>query len=211
MIFLFDLDGTLHDPKEGITRSYQYALIKSGMKAPSADELEWVIGPPLIDSFSRFFPLNPEAARQAVAFYRERYSKDGILETFAYEGIDDLLKTLKRGGHRLFVVTSKPRVYAEKIIVRSHWEDLFEKVYGCELDGTHNDKAELLAHLLEVEGIEARDCVMIGDRQHDIIAARKNGVKSIGVLYGYGSKEELVEHGADQIIGKVKELPALLA
>jgi len=211
MIFLFDLDGTLHDPKEGITRCFQYALIKAGMEPPSPDALEWVIGPPLIESFGRFFPLNEPATRKAVSDYRERYSKEGILETFPYDGVEAMLKKLKQEGHRLFVVTSKPRVYAEKIIIRSHWEELFDKVYGCELDGAFNDKAELLKHLLSVEQIQAADCVMIGDRKHDVVAAQKNGVASIGVLYGYGSREELESHAADQFAENVKELNSLLA
>ena len=189
---LFDLDGTLTDPFEGITRSIQYALEKMGAPVPEQQDLRWCIGPPLWDSFEVLLNTSDRSVQdRAVAFYRERYTVEGLYENALIDGIADIVADLDSAGVRLFVCTSKPHAYAGKIV--SHFGLLphFGKVYGSELDGTRSAKADLIAHILKEESLTADNCVMIGDRKHDLIGANANGVASIGVLWGYGSREEL--------------------
>jgi phosphoglycolate phosphatase len=195
----FDLDGTLTDPKPGITRSIQYALDKLGQQTiPTEDELTWCIGPPLRASFVKL--LGAEAAADlAVAHYRERFSDIGLYENGVYAGVRDVLTTLQRSGRRLFVATSKPHVYATRIIDHFDLRRHFERVFGSELDGTRADKSDLLAYALKTTSVESSHAVMIGDRSHDMIGARNNGIKGIGVLYGYGSAQELTAAGASHL------------
>ena len=191
----FDLDGTLTDPKPGITRSIQYALQQLDHPViPAEDELTWCIGPPLRSSFVRM--LGEQTADRAVALYRERFSDIGLYENRVYDGITDVLTTLRAAGHRLFVATSKAHVYADRIIDHFGLRPYFEHVFGAELDGTRVHKGDLLAWALERTGSDPARALMIGDRSHDIVGARKNGIDGIGVLYGYGSRNELMEAGA---------------
>lgn len=195
----FDLDGTLTDPKPGITRSIQYALQRLDYPAiPSEDELTWCIGPPLRTSFVRLLGGDHSADR-AVALYRERFSDIGLYENRVYDGIGDVLTALGRSGNRLFVATSKAHVFADRIIdhfgLRSH----FERVFGAELDGTRVEKSHLLEYALKEASVDPANTLMIGDRSHDMIGAKNNGMKGIGVLYGYGSREELIEAGAARV------------
>lgn len=192
----FDLDGTLTDPKPGITRSIQYALGKLDHPAvPTEDELTWCIGPPLRASFVKL--LGAEASADlAVAHYRERFSDIGLYENGVYAGVRDVLTTLRQSGRRLFVATSKPHVYAERIIDHFDLRPHFERVFGSELDGTRADKSDLLAYALNATSVDSSRATMIGDRSHDMIGARNNGMKGIGVLYGYGSGQELTAAGA---------------
>jgi phosphoglycolate phosphatase len=192
----FDLDGTLTDPKPGITRSIQYALQRLDHPAiPSEDELTWCIGPPLRTSFVRLLG-GDHAADRAVSLYRERFSDIGLYENRVYDGIGDVLMTLRASGHRLFVATSKAHVFADRIIdhfgLRSH----FEYVFGAELDGTRVEKSHLLEYALKEAAVDPAKTLMIGDRSHDMIGAKNNGMRGIGVLYGYGSRDELIEAGA---------------
>lgn len=192
----FDLDGTLTDPKIGITRSIQYALGKLDHPAmPTEDELTWCIGPPLRASFVKLLG-GDHAADAAVSFYRERFSDVGLFENGVYDGVPEVLTTLRASGHRLFVATSKPHVFAERIIDHFGLRDHFERVFGSELDGTRVDKSDLLEYALKEAAVDPSRTLMIGDRSHDMVGARNNGMKGIGVLYGYGSRDELTQAGA---------------
>ncbi|MES1149858.1 MAG: HAD family hydrolase [Bradyrhizobium guangdongense] len=201
----FDLDGTLTDPKPGITRSIQYALKKLDQPVPTEDELTWCIGPPLRASFVRLLG-GDHSADHAVSFYRERFSDVGLYENGVYDGIGDVLTKLCTSGHRLFVATSKPHVFAERIIDHFGLRRYFVRVFGSELDGTRVDKGDLLAYALDEEKVDPRSAVMIGDRSHDVVGARKNGMTAIGVLYGYGSEVELRDAGAHHICAAHPEL-----
>jgi phosphoglycolate phosphatase len=195
----FDLDGTLTDPKPGITRSIRYALQKLDHPAiPSEDELTWCIGPPLRASFVRLLGAET-SADHAVSLYRERFSDVGLFENAIYDGIDDVLTALGNSGHRLFVATSKPHVFADRIIDHFGLRHHFERVFGSELDGTRVDKGDLLEYALNEAAVDPSRTLMIGDRSHDMVGARNNGMGAIGVLYGYGSKDELIGAGASHV------------
>ncbi|TYC65480.1 HAD family hydrolase [Stappia sp. BW2] len=193
---LFDLDGTLTDPFEGITRSIQYAVEKMGGQAQDTTDLRWCIGPPLWDSFKVLLETEDKAELdRAVAYYRERYTVSGLFENSLIEGIPELLTTLRKNGMALHVCTSKPHSYARRIVEHFGLIEFFGKVYGSELDGTRSAKAELIAHILREENIASSEAVMVGDRKHDLVGANANDVAGIGVLWGYGSREELAaEH-----------------
>jgi phosphoglycolate phosphatase len=192
----FDLDGTLTDPKPGITRSIQYALRKLDHHTiPTEDELTWCIGPPLRASFVKILGTE-DTADLAVSLYRERFSDIGLYENGVYDGIDDVLTTLGQSGRRLFVATSKAHVFADRIVDHFGLRHHFERVFGAELDGTRSDKSHLLEYALRTASVDPSKTLMIGDRSHDMIGARNNGIRGIGVLYGYGSKDELIEAGA---------------
>ena len=193
----FDLDGTLTDPKPGITRSIQYALQKLDLPVPPQDELTWCIGPPLRASFVKM--LGEARADLAVSLYRERFGDVGLYENQVYPDIEHILAALKQSHGRLFVATSKAHVFADRIIDHFRLRDYFEHVFGAELDGTRADKGDLLAYALEKAEVDPRRTIMIGDRSHDVIGAKKNGMAAIGVLYGYGSERELIEAGASHI------------
>jgi phosphoglycolate phosphatase len=194
----FDLDGTLTDPKAGITRSIQYALGKLDHGVPSEDELTWCIGPPLRASLKKLL-ANDELVEKAVSLYRERFADIGLFENEVYPGIKDTLSVLARPGRRLFVATSKARIYAERIIDHFKLTMYFERVFGSELDGRRSDKTDLLGYALRATGVDPLQAIMIGDRSHDMIGARNNGMTAVGVLYGYGSQEELVDAGAHHV------------
>jgi phosphoglycolate phosphatase len=194
----FDLDGTLTDPKPGITGSIQYALQKLDLPVPTQDELTWCIGPPLRASFVVMLG-GDSRADLALSLYRERFADVGLYENSIYPDIEHVLAALNRSHGRLFVATSKPRVYAERIIAHFGLADSFERVFGSELDGTRVDKGELLTYALESAGVNPYQALMVGDRSHDIIGAKTNRMGAIGVLYGYGSREELIEAGASHV------------
>jgi len=195
----FDLDGTLTDPKPGITRSIQYALQRlDHHTVPTEDELTWCIGPPLRASFVRLLGAD-HAADRAVTLYRERFSDVGLYENGVYDGIDEVLTTLRAAGHRLFVATSKAHVFADRIIDHFGLRRHFEAVFGAELDGTRADKSHLLEYALKQVSVDPAKTLMIGDRSHDMVGAKNNGMKGIGVLYGYGSRDELLGAGAHDV------------
>ncbi|QAU46609.1 HAD family hydrolase [Bradyrhizobium guangzhouense] len=201
----FDLDGTLTDPKPGITGSIQYALKKIGMAVPSQDELTWCIGPPLHASLKAL--TGTEAlADQALLLYRERFSEVGLFENSPYPGIHDTLAAVAETGARMFVATSKPAVYATRIVEHFGLKPYFERVFGSELDGTRVDKRDLLRYALDETKVDAGSAIMIGDRSHDVVGARTNGMTAIGVLYGYGSEAELRDAGAHHICAAHPEL-----
>ena len=187
---LFDLDGTLTDSAPGIIRSVQYALKKYGIT--EADEnLRKFIGPPLIHSFQKFFGFDHDKAMEAVQFYREYFTTGGMFENSVYPGIPELLSDLKNAGKQLLVVTSKPEPFAEQIVEHFGLKEYFDAVCGAAMDETRTKKEEVLAYALSEMQIDPNSAVMIGDRENDAEAARELGVDCIGVLYGYGSREEL--------------------
>jgi phosphoglycolate phosphatase len=208
---LFDLDGTLTDPKEGFLKSVSFALDKIGFKSPPFDELETHIGPPLLQIFQNIGVNDIKKAEEAVQFYRQRHNAEGkgILENKLYAGIPYALAELQNKNKKLFVCTSKPWIISEKIIKHFNLQSYFKHIYGPELDGTRNDKGELIAYILERENISPENAVMVGDRKHDIIGATKNGVRGIGVCWGYGSAEELKKAGALAIVERPEELENL--
>jgi phosphoglycolate phosphatase len=196
-IFL-DLDGTLTDPKVGITRSIQHALAALDQPVPAEEDLLWCIGPPLITSFRTMLGDGARAAR-AVTLYRERFSDIGLYENKLYDGIHELLTALKAAGPRLFVATSKAHVFASRIIEHFGLAGYFEHVYGAELDGTRGEKTALLNYALDQLGLVGNRAVMVGDRSFDMIGARNNAMTPVGVLYGYGNEQELRGAGAAHI------------
>ncbi|MDA9435132.1 HAD family hydrolase [Bradyrhizobium sp. CCBAU 51627] len=201
----FDLDGTLTNPKPGITRSIRYALERLSLAVPDEDELTWCIGPPLHASLQKLTG-SPELADRALLLYRERFSDIGLFENEAYAGILDTLATLAATRPRMFVATSKPAVYATRIVDHFGLKPYFERVFGSELDGTRVDKRDLLRYALEETRANADSAIMIGDRSHDVVGARTNGMTAIGVLYGYGSEAELKDAGAHHICAVHPEL-----
>lgn len=208
---LFDLDGTLTDPKEGITKSVQYALKKHGINVTNRDELCSFIGPPLKDSFINEFGFDKYTADAAVAGYREYFSDKGIFENEVYDGITEMLQVLHNAGRVLILATSKPWVYAEKILKHFKLHDYFSFIGGSELNGDRTKKSEVIEYALAQCGISDLDnAVMVGDRKHDIIGAKTVGISSIGVLYGYGSYEELTNAGADLTAESPAKLSELL-
>jgi phosphoglycolate phosphatase len=202
-IFL-DLDGTLTDPKIGITRSIQYALGALDQPVPAEQDLLWCIGPPLKASFETMLG-NEVLAERAVTLYRERFSDVGIYENSIYDGIPELLAALV-AGPRLFVATSKLAVFAERIIAHFALVQYFERIFGAALDGTHADKTALLQYALEQSGLDGRRTIMVGDRSFDMIGARNNQMTPVGVLYGYGSEAELRGAGAQHLCATPQDL-----
>jgi len=204
----FDLDGTLTDPKVGITTCIQFAMEKLNFDVPAKDDLTWCIGPPLLQSFDRL--VGKDLSAQALASYRERFSDIGWKENTPYAGIEDMLARLCGAGFRLYVATSKPHVYARRIIEHFQMRQYFDAVYGSELDGARSNKSDLLRFALSDIQAE-KNVTMVGDREHDIIGALENGMTAIGVTYGYGSPQELLQAGATSIVSRpVDLLPALM-
>ena len=201
----FDLDGTLTDAKPGIVRSIQHALAELGRPVPDEEDLLWCIGPPLRSSFLKMLADEAEADR-AVELYRERFGDVGLYENRVYPGIEMLLNELSATGWKVYVATSKAEVYARRIVEHFELTALIGDVFGAELSGERSDKGELLAHALSCTGAAASRSVMIGDRSHDMVGAVKNGLTGVGVLYGYGSREELVRAGARTVVERVDEL-----
>ncbi|OKH46239.1 HAD family hydrolase [Calothrix sp. HK-06] len=208
---LFDLDGTLTDPKIGITRSIQYALSEMGYIPGNGDSLDWCIGPPLKGSFSKLLnTLDVTVLDKAISLYRSRFSTIGLFENYLYPQITETLKVIRSQNYKTFVATSKPHVYAKQILEHFSLLPLFDNVYGSEFDGTRSDKGDLIQHILLMENLSTISTIMIGDRQHDIIGAKRHGLYSIGVAYGYGTEQELKAYGADFIAYSPDEIPKLL-
>lgn len=207
---LFDLDGTLTDPKEGITNSIIYALTKMGIEAPTNDDLLHFIGPPLADSFEADYGLIGDENLRAVSLYREYFKEQGMYENTPYPMIDIVLTALKQQGCRLFVATSKPTVFAKGILQHFNLDHFFEMIQGSELDGTMSHKAEIIQHVIETHQLNKAETIMIGDRKFDINGAHENQIDSIGVLYGYGSLEEIKAAKPTHIVATVDYLLEVL-
>jgi len=207
---LFDLDGTLTDPKEGITKCVQYALSHFDIHVDDLDTLTPFIGPPLDESFIKFYGLSKEDANRAVTLYRERFREIGMLENKVISGIPEVLSNLRDHGMTLHVATSKPTVFASEILKNFNLNHYFESIVGSNLDGTRSAKKEIIDFIMQQQNLNSQEVVMIGDRMHDIIGAKKVHVDSIGVTFGYGSEEELSNAGATYIVHSPEKLEALL-
>lgn len=193
---LFDLDGTLTDPAEGIVRCIQHSLATLNRACPPREELTRYIGPPLREAFVSIANSSDEQfIERAVTVFRERFSTIGLFENSPYDDVSQMLTRLS--SYHLYVATSKPQVYAEKILCHFSLAEHFIEIHGNDLEGTLDDKADLLKELLDRRALNPEETIMVGDRKHDIFAAKKNGVMSLGVTWGYGSRDELVDAGAD--------------
>ncbi len=211
MHLLFDLDGTLTDPFVGITTCIRHALLSLGRPAPPADELRWCIGPPLKQSLAALLgPGHSHLTDEALALYRERFGSVGLFENERYPDVPGVLASLQAEGYTLRVATSKPAVYARRIVDHFGLSGFFEAVDGSELDGRHVNKGDLIAHVLAGRRLAPAGVLMIGDREHDVAGARANGVEALGVLWGYGSREELERAGALACAATPGELLALV-
>lgn len=206
----FDLDGTLTDSKEGIINSIKYALDCFGEPLPDEKTLQKFLGPPLVDSFQKFCGLSRDRAELALVKYRERFSDTGIFENKVYDGIYDLLRALVNGGRVPVLATSKPRVYAERIMTKFRLRPFFKLLCGSELDGTRNAKNEVIEYAIEKSGCPREKIIMVGDRENDILGAKKCGIASCGVRYGYALEGELEAAGADYIANNTDELLTIL-
>ncbi|ARN81908.1 HAD hydrolase-like protein [Methylocystis bryophila] len=202
---LLDLDGTLVDPARGILGSCRYAMARMGHPIDDDEDLRWIIGPSLRETFARLLGGrgDPEAA---VQHYRQRYSEWGLTEAAPYGGVHEVLAMRRAEGTRLFLCTAKPAVFAKRVVDHFGFAGLLDGVYGPQLDGKHDDKGDLIAHLMEVERLVPEDVCMVGDRAQDVLAARRHGVPTVGVLWGYGGREELVAAGAEILIASPAQL-----
>lgn len=205
-VILFDLDGTITDPKIGITKSFQYALQHFEIKVDNLDALEPVIGPPLKKSFSEFYHLPEEQIESAIEKYRERFSTVGLYENEIYDGMENLLKELSEAGYILEIASSKPTVFVEKICEHFKIKQYFTHIVGSFLDGRRGEKEEVVEEAIRLSKATPDHIIMVGDRIYDVIGAHKKGIAVIGVSYGYGGRQELEEAGADVIVDTVAQL-----
>lgn len=205
---LFDLDGTLTESAPGIINSIRYTLDKLGLRPMTDEELKRFVGPPLIESFTRYCGLSREEAARAVDVYREYFSEKGLFENAVYPGIPECLGALKSAGKKLAVATSKPQVFCERIIRHFGIDGYFDAVVGIPLDREDMTKAEVIKSAMELLGAVPEETVMVGDRDYDVFGARENGIPCIGVLYGYGSRGELSAAGAVGICETVADIAA---
>ncbi len=207
MHLFFDLDGTLTDSRPGIMASMRHAMAAIGRECPNDEALLRFIGPPTHDAFRELLGSSDvELNTRTIAIYRERYARLGLFENSVYPGISAGLSALKEANFSLYVVTSKPEVFAKQIIDHFELARYFKRVYGSELSGERSHKGELIAHVLASEGVQGADAWMFGDRMHDIRGAQQNAVSAAGVLWGYGSKQELTEAGAQAVYVSMPEL-----
>ncbi len=203
----FDLDGTLSDPSDGITRCIQYALRRIGRPYPPKAELVQFIGPPLRWTFPRLLGNeDKDLIDRAVGFYRERYGDVGLFENQVYPGICELLEQLQSEGYPLYVVTSKPTVYSGRIVERFGFDRFFLKVFGPQLDGRFDEKSELIEHILRELSLDPARTIMIGDRARDIESGQAHNTRTIGVTYGFGSEAEIAAAGPDEICHNPAEI-----
>ena len=203
---LFDLDGTLTNPGQGITNSVAYALKKFGIEVEDRQELYKFIGPPLYESFMKYYGFSQEKAETAVSFFREYFRDTGIFENEVYGGVTDLLDEIKNSGRKIILATSKPEEFAKRVLSHFGLDKYFDFVAGATMDSSRVEKSDVIAYAIKESGCTGENAVMIGDRLHDILGAKENGLDSIGVLFGYGSREELEEAGADYIAETVEEI-----
>lgn len=207
---LFDLDGTLTDPFLGITRSVAYSLKSFGIEVDDLETLKPFIGPPLDVSFREYYHMDEAQSWKAVEKYREYFSKKGLFENKVYEGMEGFLQSLLNMDMKLYVCTSKPEVFAKEILDHFSLTPYFTDIYGATLDGSLKNKGDVIAHCIKQEQLNIQDCMMVGDRQHDIVGAHQNQIPCIGVLYGYGSLEEFQEYHCDYIAKDLIELKKII-
>ena len=205
---LFDLDGTLTDSREGILNSIEYMLEYYGIHVEDQEQLVPWLGPPLKDSLMKYYGFSQEKALEGVEKYREYFDRQGIFENRVYPGIEEMLGRLRNMGCHLMVATSKPEVAARRVLEHFRLDSYFDYIGGATLDDSRVNKADVIRYVLDTNGITCgKETVMVGDREHDVRGARENGLQVIGALYGYGSREELEEAGADWIAKTVEEIP----
>lgn len=208
---LFDLDGTLTDPGIGITNSVAYALKKRNIHVTDRTELYKFIGPPLKDSFMKYYGFSESDAELTVEYYREYFREKGIFENEVYEGIERLLTAIKEAGLKIALATSKPEEFAVRILEHFGLTEYFDFIAGATMDSSRSEKGKVIKYALEKLDIKnPTSAIMVGDREQDIIGAKENGLDSIGVLFGYGSREELTKAGATYIAENVEALLKLL-
>ena len=204
---LFDLDGTLIEPKEGITKCVAYALNKLNISVDNLDDLTVFIGPPLIDSFMQYYHMTLAEAEQAVVYYRERFKERGVIECELYDNVEKTLKLLKELNIKIMLATSKPEIFAKKILERLDIAKYFDLIAGATLDGTRGEKSGVIKYVLDQFEINnLSEVAMVGDRKFDILGARKNNIDSIGVTYGYAIGNELIDNSPNYIINDILEL-----
>jgi phosphoglycolate phosphatase len=207
---LFDLDGTLTDPYPGIRNSIKYSLRKLDIFEENDNKLKLFVGPPLEKSFIKYYCFDKDTAQKAVEYYREYFSEKGMYENMLYDGIENVLRELNSKNAECMVATSKPCVFAEKILEYFHINIYFKHIVGSSLDGTFIEKEDIIKHIIEKYKLDKQKTIMIGDRKYDIIGANKNGIDSIAVLYGYGSREELENESPKYLCGSVVGLLNIL-
>lgn len=204
---LFDLDGTLTDPKVGITKSIQYALAKYDIKVDDLDSLNIFIGPPLRDTFKEYYSFNEEKVEQAIKYFREYFSEKGMYENEVYSDIPMLLEDLKKKGKILIVATSKVTIFAEKILEHFNLDKYFDSVVGSNLDGTRSAKSEIIKYIISEHEIkDLSKVVMIGDRKYDIAGGKQNNIDTIGVTYGYGSCDKLRQADPTYVADSINDI-----
>ena len=203
---MFDVDGTIFDTGEGVSASILYALEKMGEKPLPAETLRKFIGPPLIDGFMQFAGFSEEKANTAIAYYREFYTPKGVYMAKLYDGIESLFSDLYNAGKNLFVISSKPTVFVQKLFAKYNIDKYFKDIAEVRFDNCEISKADLIESVIKKYGLDISDTVMIGDRKFDIDGANEIGVRSIGVTYGFGSRDELLRHGADFIADSAEEI-----
>lgn len=208
---LFDLDGTLTDPAEGITNSVAYALKHWNIEVSDKSTLNCFIGPPLYESFSKYFNFSENEAQKAVEVYREYFSVKGLYENKVYDGIEEVLSLLKSAGKKLAVATSKPEHFAVKILKHFSLEKYFDVIAGATMDGSRINKADVIRYALnELSPSASKEILMIGDREHDVFGAKEIGIDSLGVTYGYGGRKELENAGADFVVDAVEDIVKII-
>lgn len=203
---IFDLDGTLSDSKEGITKCVQYALEKVGIIEENLEDLEYFVGPPMVEQYMKSYGMSEEKAYETLGYYRERYTPIGIYETRAYPGVKEILETLKNNGAKIGMATSKPEGMAIEVAKYLEIEDYFEIICGADLKGPRQSKAEVLNKVFENSDFVKERSVLIGDTHYDIEGANKVGIDSIGIGWGMGSKEEMMDKGASHFFDTSNEL-----
>ena len=207
----FDLDGTLVDSGEGVRNSVVYALNKFGIEVENKDSLSCFIGPPLTVSFKTFYGFDDEKADTGVAFYREYYKEKGIFEGYVYEGIEECLKRLKDAGKKIMVATSKPEVFAKMVLEKFGIAKYFDFIAGATIDEkTRSNKIEIMQYAFDSCGVLPKDVIMVGDRLFDIEGAKHFGMECIAVLYGYGSREEFEQYGAEYIVSTPSDMADII-
>ncbi len=210
-VILFDQDGTIADSGRGIINSVKYSLKKYGINETDDQKLRYFVGPPLYESYEKLYGFSHEKAVEAVAFYREYYNAGGIFELSLYDGIIDLLKSLKNAGKTVIVATSKPEIYAERIAEKFDYKKYFDSISGALLDGSRITKPDIIRYALDRNGItDMSRVLMVGDRCFDIEGAKQFSIDSVGVTWGYGTREELEKAGATYIVDSPEEIKEIL-
>ncbi len=205
-LVMFDLDGTVLDSKLGIFRSAKYAMDALSLPMPSEEAMMEFLGPPLSDGFAQVCGVREEQVADAVRLYREYYNGGGKFEASIYDGVRELLVSLKEQGRCCCITTSKPHVFARQILEHFGMADCFDGIYGAEMDGTRGKKSEVVAYCLQQQGMTAADAVLVGDRHFDVNGAKALGIPCVGVLYGYGTKDELEKAGAVALAERAEDL-----